>query len=268
MKRDPGPVSLIVNADDFNLTEGVSRGILRSHDLGIVTSTTVLINRPMPSRILKELKRRKAIGIGLHLNVTLGWPLSRPREIPSLVVPGGSFKRRSELNLSRIELRDIAVEYDAQIRRFRRLLGRFPSHLDTHHHLHEHPRIFRVLSRLALKYGIPVRQSAAVLPPIRRRFEKRGLRFTDFLIEDLDPSKAWDRASLAAAVRSLRRGRYELMCHPALCDRRLREISSFNLTRERELRALTSPSIRALLRRRNIRLMTFEEMKKGTVSEP
>lgn len=266
MNRDPAAVSLIVNADDFNLTEGVSRGILRSHDLGIVTSTTVLINLAMPRPVLKELKRRKALGVGLHLNVTLGRPLSRPRRIPTLVVRGGFFKRRPQLNLSRISLKDLAVEYEAQIRKFRRVLGRLPSHLDTHHHLHEHPRVFGVVERLALKYGIPVRQSAAVRPSTRRRFEKRGLNFTDFLIEDLDPSKAWNRTSLAAALLRLKRGNYELMCHPAVCDSQLREISSFNRTRERELRALTSSPARSLIRRHGIRLTTFYKMKKGTTS--
>ncbi len=32
--------SLIVNADDYGLTAGVSRGILDAHRRGIVTSTT------------------------------------------------------------------------------------------------------------------------------------------------------------------------------------------------------------------------------------
>src|SRR5206468_318285 len=35
---------LIVNADDFGLTEGVNRGILQSHMSGIVTSATLMAN--------------------------------------------------------------------------------------------------------------------------------------------------------------------------------------------------------------------------------
>ena len=35
---------LIVTADDFNLSEGVSRGILDAHQHGIVTETSVMVN--------------------------------------------------------------------------------------------------------------------------------------------------------------------------------------------------------------------------------
>ncbi|MBI4549385.1 MAG: ChbG/HpnK family deacetylase [Candidatus Omnitrophica bacterium] len=264
MKRDSRPSTLIVNADDFNLTEGVSRGILRAHDRGIVTSTTVLINLPMPDSILRELKRRKGLGVGLHLNVTLGRPLSRPRDIPSLVAPDGNFKKRSALDLAHVAPKELAAEYEAQIRRFGRVLGRLPTHLDTHHHLHEHPKVFAVIEALAFRYRIPVRQSAAVRPAARLRFQKKGLSFTDVLIEDLDPSKAWGRSSLAAALRKVGAGTFELMCHPAFCDRALLNLSSFNKTRENELRALTAPAVRAFVRRRGIRLAAFGEMKKGS----
>jgi len=37
---------LIINADDFGLSPGVSRGILRAYREGILTSTTFMVNFP------------------------------------------------------------------------------------------------------------------------------------------------------------------------------------------------------------------------------
>ena len=75
---------LIVNADDFGLTAGVSRGILDAHRTGIVTSTTLLVNRAMPPAQIEELTA-SALGVGVHLNLTLGTPVADPKRVPSLV---------------------------------------------------------------------------------------------------------------------------------------------------------------------------------------
>ena len=39
-------MKLIVNADDFGLTDGVTKGILGAMNHGIVTSTTMMVNTP------------------------------------------------------------------------------------------------------------------------------------------------------------------------------------------------------------------------------
>ena len=74
---------LIVNADDFGLTAGVSRGILEAGGRGIVTSTTLLVNRDIPPAQIEELQVSE-LGVGVHLNLTLGAPVSDPREVGQL----------------------------------------------------------------------------------------------------------------------------------------------------------------------------------------
>ena len=69
------PRVLIVNADDWGLTAGVSRGILHACRHGIVTSTTLLVTRPPDPALLEEL-RGSGLAVGLHLNLTLGAPVS------------------------------------------------------------------------------------------------------------------------------------------------------------------------------------------------
>src|SRR2546427_12973318 len=80
---------LIVNADDFGLTPGVSAGILAAHRHGIVSSTTVLATAAIDAESLSAL-RDSGLGVGLHVNLTLVRPLSGAR---SLVDGAGRFVR-------------------------------------------------------------------------------------------------------------------------------------------------------------------------------
>ena len=254
------PTRLIVNADDFNLTEGVSRGILKAHDQGIVTSTSFMVNLPAPAKILKELKKRKKLGVGLHLNITLGNPVSSPGKVRTLVNENGLFRKRSELRFLKISPAELAGEYRNQIERFRKMMGRLPTHLDTHHHLHENRKVFEVFTRMAARYRIPARISHLCTAGMRKKLKARGVLTTDSLVEDLNPEQAWHRASLLKALRALKESTYELMCHPARCDKALMDISSFNRARERELEALCSKQVKSFLKEKNVRMLTFEDL--------
>ena len=66
---------LIVNADDGNLTPGVFRGVIQAHDRGIVTSTTLFANLSFSNEMHATLATRPDLGVGIHLNITLGFPV-------------------------------------------------------------------------------------------------------------------------------------------------------------------------------------------------
>ena len=77
---------LIVNADDYGLTEGISRGILHAHREGIVTSTSAMPLGPAYPKVAKWLAGEDVLGVGVHLAaVGEDPPLLSAREIPSLV---------------------------------------------------------------------------------------------------------------------------------------------------------------------------------------
>lgn len=253
-------IHLIVNADDFNLTQGVSRGILQAHDYGIVTSTSFLINLPVSRSLVRELTKRKRLGVGLHLNVTLGRSLSSPEEIPSLVNSKGYFRRGSELDLRKIRQEDLVTEYEHQIERFKNVFARLPTHLDTHHHLHEEKKIFEVLTPIALRYRLPIRRSRWCDANVKRLFSSHGITLTDYLLKDLDASRAWNRSSLLKVIRVMKAGGYELMCHPGVCDQKLLKISSFHQIRVQELEALVSFEIRSAIKKKRIRLISFDRL--------
>jgi len=253
-------IFLIVNADDFNLTPGVSAGILEAHDRGIVTSTTVFVNFPFHRDILKEIRRRKTLGVGLHLNITLGKPLLPSSCVSGLADEGGFFRKPEDFSsVSRVEL---LLEYERQIGRFKEVFGKRPSHLDTHHQIHDDPAVFEVIRQLAFRYRLPVRLSRCFRKEEKERFGAYRIPFTDSLVPDLDSKRAWTVSSLARAIERMKEGVYELMCHPARCDAKLRAISSFHFPREQELHALCSPEISELIAGRNIQRISFENLKR------
>ena len=75
-EHDVAMRQLIVNADDFGLTEQVSRGILDAHHEGIVTSTTLMANGGAFDAAVSLARREFDLGIGVHLNLTESSPVS------------------------------------------------------------------------------------------------------------------------------------------------------------------------------------------------
>lgn len=256
---------LIVNADDCNLTPGVTCGILAAHDRGIVTSTTLMMNLPLEPQTVKEIKKRSRLGLGVHLNVTLGRPLNLPSKVRSLIVDSeGNFKRPADYLKRLPSIQEVVREYSAQITLFEKKFGQKPDHLDTHHHLHDHPLFFRALAECARQWRLPVRRSRTYLSPQRCLTPLRGQMFrpktTDYLFGNLEASTYWQKDSLLALLQNLPPGTSEIACHPAYCDPFLRQISSMKEVREKELSLFVDGKLRKLLRLLGIELIRFSQI--------
>jgi predicted glycoside hydrolase/deacetylase ChbG (UPF0249 family) len=228
---------LIVNADDFGLTPGVSAGILDARRHGLVTSTTVLVTAD-PDREQLARARAEGLGLGLHLNLTLGRPLTGAR---SLVDASGRFVRDARLAAARAEAKDVEGEVAAQIEKFERLVKRAPTHLDTHHHVGLHAPVAGVVLAAARRLGIPVRSQDAAA---RARARSAGLRTPDHFFGESGPGAYWSLARTLAHLRALPPGVSEFMTHPGWCDDAL-SYSRYGRQRETELVGLGTPAARA-----------------------
>jgi predicted glycoside hydrolase/deacetylase ChbG (UPF0249 family) len=249
--------ALIVNADDFGLTAGVSRGILDAHRRGIVTSTTAMANLPPQPDLDAEAAGLEALGIGLHVNLTWGSPVSPPASVASLVGTDGRFGR----DLARLEAQavsdEVRREVEAQVEAFTRQFGRPPTHLDSHHHAHRLvPRVAEAVATVALAGRLPVRSQDA---GFREGLRRHGLRTADHFLGDAGAEPYWTTERLLDTLAGLPVGVTELMCHPGRYDEAL-AWSRYGRQRETELAALVDPEVRATLERLGIRLCHFASL--------
>lgn len=247
--------TLIVNADDCNLTPGVTRAILDCHDRGILTSTTFMMNLPVTALTINAMKKRKNLGVGIHLNITYGPPVSPAKKIQSLITPGGQFKKRAALLTGKPRLQEIIREYQMQIERFRKTFGRLPTHLDTHHQLHDDPYYFRAIAEISRRFHLPVRRSRLISQPEYRR--ALAVPPTDYFFGNLTPEGFWREEAAVTVLKNLPSGTSEMMCHPGQDDRQLRSISSFHYGRKMEWQLLRSSRLRNLIRDCGISLSHF-----------
>ncbi len=244
---------LIVNADDFGLTRGVSEGILAAHRHGIVTSTTVLVNRRIERDLLARLIA-SGMGVGLHVNLTLGTPMTRAPS--SLTESDGRFIRDARQAAARARPDEVEREIGAQVDAFERLLRRPPTHLDTHHHVGLLPPVDRIVLEIARRRGLPVRiQNAAA----RAAARSAGVRTPDHFLGESGPGAYWTIGRTLARLQRLPPGCTEFMAHPGYFDDELSS-SRYGRQRETELVGVGSPIARSAVGALGLRLVDFRDL--------
>ncbi|MBO1580209.1 chitin disaccharide deacetylase [Bacillus sp. XF8] len=224
-------IRLIVNADDFGLTEGTNYGIIEGHVKGIVNSTTMMMNMPGTEHAVLLAKEYKSLGVGVHLVLTAGKPLLT--DVPSLVSKDGFFHKQSTVREGNINPTDVEREWTAQIEKFLSS-GLTPTHLDSHHHVHSLPILHDVLERLAEKYNVP----------IRRCEQERAVRpFSDVFYSDFYSDGVQEDYFVKLKERVQDGKTVEVMAHPAYIDPELVKRSSYVMDRVKELRILTESDL-------------------------
>jgi len=240
---------LIVNADDFGLTPGVSAGILDAHRHGIVTSTTVLVTADIDRDQLARA-RDCGLGMGIHVNLTLGTPLTKAS---SLVDANGRFIRDARRVAAQADPKDVEAEVAAQLERFEKLVGRPPTHLDSHHHVGTYTPVAEIVLSAAHRAGVAVRSQDAQV-----RARARALRIVtpDHFFGGSGPDAYWSPATTLRHLRSLPSGVSEFMTHPGRYDDAL-GYSRYGRQRETELVGLGTAAARSAAAALGIALCHF-----------
>jgi predicted glycoside hydrolase/deacetylase ChbG (UPF0249 family) len=269
---------LIINADDFGISRGVNTGIIEAAAAGVVTSASVIVNLPDFADALDRAPSVPALSLGLHLNFTIGRPLtaalSLTRRDTGEFYPLPVLAARASLGL--LDPSDIEVECLAQIDRMIEA-GFPPTHLDSHRHIHAHPAISSAVARAAASRGIlqvrvPSESLRTNTRDWRATFKKLGLvicarlsgragaadRAPHFVGVSLQGGKRF-ASRLFALIPHLPAGTTELMTHPGYADASLAEHDSYTLERVTELRVLCSREFRELLVRYGVTLTSFDD---------
>lgn len=246
-------MKLIINADDFGLTYGVTRGIYDAIRRGVVTSTTMMVNTWATAYAADLAREDPDLAVGLHINVSLGAPLT---QCPSLL-RNGRFVKPAALGSDDVyDEAQLEQEVNAQYERFVELVGRRPTHIDSHLYAHQKlGKVRRAVVALAERHGLPVRDADTALWRAPR-FEGN---FKVLPGEDL-PELTEKFERLIGNLQDHRCA--ELMVHPAWVDALLLKNSSYNIQRACEHSVLTDPNSRAYLRRLAVELVSFKECEK------
>jgi len=252
---------LIINADDFGLTPGVTQGIIEAHKQGIVTSTTALTVSDAFLPSMETVKQQApSLGIGVHLTLTLNkhQPILPREVVPSLVDEEGYFWNQKEY-LSKVNVEEVYMEWEAQILHFLKS-GQAPTHIDSHHNVHGGSEgLVGVALKLARKFKLPIRNSI-------RKPEDSGLvdyynqiSTTDKMMGDFYDQDATMKQLIQNfdTVQESDLETFEMNCHPAFIDAKLMETSSYNMRRMEELDILTSMKAKEELSKRNILLTNY-----------
>lgn len=163
---------VIVNCDDFGLSEDVNAAIIDALEQGVATSATLLANGPaFESAAEYARSRQKRFSFGVHLNLTQFAPCSTARLDP-LLDDRGEFAGRREgrrpgcgeisPRLARAILHELTAQIDRCV-----AAGLRPSHLDSHQHAHWSPCVLGLVSAADSRFGI------GAIRPAQNRFAAR-----------------------------------------------------------------------------------------------
>jgi len=282
---------LIINADDFGLTEGINRAIAECHDTGVVTSTTLMANSAAFDDAVAIAKSYSKLRVGCHVELIDGTPMT---DCPSLRADGHPRFRGKIMEFAHLALRgrlnpdEIAVEALAQMRKIQ-AAGLELTHFDTHKHTHMFPKVLRPLLRAAKECGVravrnpfaPVK-ALAVATILRR--PKLWVRYTEVRalrsfagafareVEDagmkttlgtfgIIATGGLDQQLFDAIIGCVPEGTWEFVCHPGYNDADLAQVlTRLHASREQEMAVLTSAQSRQTLERHRIQLISFADL--------
>lgn len=276
---------LIVNADDFGIAPGVNRAILELHAAEVLTSTTLIAQAPATEEAVNMALAMPTLGVGCHVVLVDGSPVSEPRSIPSLTNRStgtfhptvGAFLQR--LFTARIRIAEIEAEATAQIALLQSY-GLRLTHVDTHKHLHMFPTILRPVLRAAKAAGIhairnpfepiwslnltteaPELRRAEVIflrrfePKFHRMIAQEGFVSTDGAVGVLATGSV-NIATVNAFINGMPEGTFEFVSHPGYRDEQLAKTN----TRLLESREIERNALMALKDYGGLGLISFADL--------
>jgi predicted glycoside hydrolase/deacetylase ChbG (UPF0249 family) len=185
---------LIVNGDDFGLSAGVNQGIASAHEEGILTSASLMVRWPAAEAAASYARSHLALSVGLHVDLA-EWTFKDESWQPVYQV--------AALN----DPSAVAEELEKQLRRFNELVGREPTHLDSHQHVHESEPVLSLCLEAARKRKIVLRNVGG------------SVRYCGDFYGQSNKGYPYPEGvsvpALLKIIRSMREGITELGCHPA-----------------------------------------------------
>lgn len=228
---------LIVNADDFGQSPGVNQGIITAHERGIVTSASLMVRWPAAREAAEYARSHPALGVGLHVDL--------------------GEMRYSEQEEKWVQMYEVVPHDDAaavrreverQLADFFSSVGRAPTHIDSHQHVHMHEPVRTAVVELAASLALPLRSCTPAIHYCGDFYGQasKGYPYPEGISVE----------QLLAVLSALPPGTTELGCHPGLGA----DVDSmYRNERATEVETLCDPRVRSGVEAGNIRLISFRE---------
>ena len=214
----------IINGDDFGASIGVNRGIIEAYEHGILTSTSLMINMPGTDEAVELSAGNTGLSVGLHVNFT--------NEGNPVIDMNDSTAAKAEL--------------DRQYQHFIDLMGRRPTHIDSHHNVHRRPALEPLFVDLAERQGLFLREHS----PIRYFSTFYGQWDGESHPEHISPQRL-----VSVLEKEIQPGFTELACHPGYVTDDFK--SEYAVEREIELRSICDSNVKQRITELNIELVSF-----------
>jgi predicted glycoside hydrolase/deacetylase ChbG (UPF0249 family) len=218
---------LIVNADDFGASKGVNRGIVECHTDGVLTSTSMMVTGHAVDEAVGLSREHPDMAIGLHWDV---W---------------GEDEREFDIE----DVEAVRAEFGRQLEEFRRIMGRDPTHVDSHRHAHREEHLMPVFRELVEPLGVPLRDAGEVnfVGGFYAQWEWKVTELKYVSVEFL-------QGMLREEVPP---GWTEFSCHPGYRSPGYEAV--YLAEREEEVRTLTDPRIRETIEELGIKLVSYAD---------
>ncbi len=224
----------IFNADDFGYSGGINRGILEVHQRGVLTSASLMVNTPATGEAVRMAADAPRLSVGLHVNFTNEGDRLVDSDDPAAC----------------------AAELRRQFDRFIELMGRLPTHLDSHQHVHRERPALDAFRALADEHRLPLREFGPVtyVGGFYAQWE-HGVSQPEHVSVD----------ALAAILRhEVPHGVTEIACHPGYRDAAFRSV--YDADRAWEIATLCDPRVRDLLAEQSIERISYTELPRALAS--
>jgi predicted glycoside hydrolase/deacetylase ChbG (UPF0249 family) len=218
---------LIFNADDFGASRGVNRGIVDCHTKGVLTSTSMMVTGRAVAEAVSLSREHPGLAVGLHWDV---W---------------GEDEREFDTR----NLTAVREEFHRQMDTFERLMGRLPTHIDSHRHAHRAPHLFACFRELAGPFGLPLRDDGGV------RFVGDFYAQWEWMVTE---PRYISVEFLQDMIRQkAREGYTEFSCHPGYVSEDYTAV--YLAERETEVATLTDPRIRETIAAEGVELISYAD---------
>ena len=230
------PRYLIVNADDFGLSRGVNRGIVRAFRNGVLTSASLMVYGSAAKEAANFGRRNRELSLGLHV------------DLAEWIYSDGDWMARYKI-IDTEDPKAITRELSKQLRLFRNLVGKEPTHIDSHQHAHQREPVRSILLEAAQTLSIPLRSFSPCISYCGDFYGQTG--------EGAPFPKAITIKNLLTILSQLPSGWTELGCHPG-DDERLDSV--YRKERKKEVTVLCHPRIRKAIESLGLKLCSFRAL--------